>query len=71
VALLPGYGLGAYASLEEAVARIVRVQNSYNPDEELRKEYQKRLMIYEKLYPLVKELRKERDASQRPKECLR
>lgn len=59
VALLAGYGLGLYGSLHEGVARTVKVQDTYSPDPELRKEYQKRLGVYEKLYPLVKELRKQ------------
>ena len=60
----PGYGgailaavaCGAYASVEEAAAKLVRVVDSVEPDAAIAARYEERYRKFTRIYPTVKEL---------------
>ncbi|MDE7030344.1 MAG: xylulokinase [Lachnospiraceae bacterium] len=60
----PGYGgailaavaCGAYASVEEAAAKLVRVVDSVEPDAAIAARYEERYRKFARIYPTVKEL---------------
>ena len=55
-ALLAAYGRGAYASLDEAAGRCVRMVGSVEPDAELTARYEEKYRTFRKLYPALKAL---------------
>ena len=55
-ALLAGWGIGIYASLEEAVARTVSISARYEPDEKRSAHYRDQLDVYRQLYPTLRKL---------------
>ncbi len=64
-AILAGVGSGLYASYEEAVNRVVRIQRRFEPDQKRHSHYQARLARYRELYPLLRDyLHRLHDAGQ-------
>jgi sugar (pentulose or hexulose) kinase len=55
-ALLAGHAAGAYASLDEAVARTVRYERLYEPRPEMAARYKARLALYRQLHPALRPL---------------
>lgn len=58
-ALLAGFGTGVYPSLEEATETIVRAKEVFTPREERVGQYRKRLAIYERIYPALRDINSE------------
>ncbi len=54
-AILAAVGCGVYASLEEAVEKLVKVKGVTEPTAELTAKYEKKYQKFRKLYPLLKE----------------
>jgi xylulokinase len=54
VAILAGTACGLYASLEEGVARLVKLRATYRPDPEQHRIYQEHFERYQRLYPAVR-----------------
>jgi xylulokinase len=54
VAILAGTACGVYASLEEGVARLVKLRATYRPDPEQHRIYQEHFERYQRLYPAVR-----------------
>ncbi|MCD7767138.1 MAG: xylulokinase [Lachnospiraceae bacterium] len=55
-AMLAAVGCGEYASVEEAAAKIVRVIDTIEPDEELAAKYDARYQQFKQIYPTCKPL---------------
>ncbi|MCD7716465.1 MAG: xylulokinase [Lachnospiraceae bacterium] len=55
-AMLAAVGCGEYASVEEAAAKIVRVIDTIEPDEELATKYDARYQQFKQIYPTCKPL---------------
>jgi len=55
-AILAGLAIGEYSSVEEAVARYVKVREVFEPDREKQALYEQRFEIYKDVYPAVKEI---------------
>ena len=55
-AMLAAVACGAYASVEEAAQRIVRVADTVMPDPQLAAKYEERYQKFKKIYPAVKAL---------------
>ena len=55
-ALEAAVACGAYASVEEAAQRIVRVADTVMPDPQLAVKYEERYQKFKKIYPAVKAL---------------
>lgn len=53
-AMLAGVALGAYSDYEEAIERVVRVQDRFEPDPHASAAYDRLYPIYKELYPDVK-----------------
>ena len=53
-AMLAAVACGAYASVEEAAAAIVKVVDTEEPDPILTKKYEERYQEFKKLYPALK-----------------
>lgn len=58
-AMLAMVGCGEYASVKEAVEKIVKVKETVYPDQKIAELYQKRYDVFKKLYPSLKEVFKE------------
>ena len=54
-AILAAVAAGEYASVEEAVSKIVKMEGTIHPDPEIAKRYEERYQRYRKLYPILKE----------------
>ena len=54
-ALLAGAAVGEYASLEEAVGRTIRVEETYEPDPEEAAQYEERYRLYREIYPTFRD----------------
>jgi xylulokinase len=54
VAILAGTACGLYASLEDGVARLVRLRRSYLPDPERHQRYRAPFAVYQRLYPALR-----------------
>lgn len=55
-AILAAVGCGAYASVEEAAEKLVKIVETVEPEEELVDRYEERYQKFRKIYPAVKEL---------------
>ena len=55
-AILAAVGCGEYASVEDAAAKLVKVVDSVEPDQELAGRYEERYHKFAQIYPTVKEL---------------
>jgi len=55
-AMLAGVATGVYASLEEAVATIIREQDHFEPRQDMVERYNERFALYRQLYPSLKEI---------------
>lgn len=55
-AILAAVGCGEYASVEDAAAKLVKVIDTVEPDEELAAKYEERYQKFRQIYPTVKEL---------------
>lgn len=55
-AILAAVGCGAYASVEEAAEKLVKIVETVEPEEELMNRYEERYQKFRKIYPAVKEL---------------
>ncbi len=55
-AILAGVGIGEYKSVDEAVKAIVKVKDTYYPNQEMHRLYTECYEIYTELYPTVKDL---------------
>lgn len=55
-AILAAVARGVYASVEEAVAKIVRITGSIYPDPALRARYEEKYQIFKSLYPALRPL---------------
>lgn len=55
-AILAGVAAGAFASVEEAVARVCRTAEQFEPDARRHAVYRERLEIYRRLYPALREI---------------
>ena len=55
-ALLAGVAVGEYSSLEEGVARTIRVKDTYEPDPQEARQYEERYALYREIYPTLKDL---------------
>lgn len=55
-AILAAVGCGEYASVEDAAAKLVKVIDTIEPDEELAAKYEERYQKFRQIYPTVKEL---------------
>jgi xylulokinase len=55
-AMLAGVATGAYASIQEAVARMVRVNRTYEPNPKLQPQYAEKAAIYADVYPTLASL---------------
>jgi len=53
-AILAAVACGEYATVEDAVNRIVKVKESIVPEEELAEAYEKKYQVFRKLYPAIK-----------------
>ena len=58
-AVIAGYGIGKYNSIEDAISSIVKFRKEYHPSKEKTGYYEKRFRLYEKIFPLVSEHIKE------------
>lgn len=56
VAILAGTACGLYASVDDAVSRLVRQQTTYEPNPALHAIYRERFLDYKRLYPAIKSL---------------
>ena len=54
-ALLAGVAVGEYGSLEEAVGRAIRVQETYEPDRAEAAAYEERYQLYREIYPAFRD----------------
>ena len=57
VAILAGVGAGVYESVEAACDKIVKGQDTVNPDKNVREIYEKVYSVYNSLYSRVKDIR--------------
>jgi xylulokinase len=55
-AILSGYALGHYPSIDEAAREMVTVKSEIEPDEDLHKRYLRKYHIFKKIYPALKEI---------------
>ncbi len=55
-AILAGVAAGAFASVDEAVARVCRTSDRFDPDPRRGATYRKRLETYRRLYPALREV---------------
>jgi xylulokinase len=55
-AILAAVGCGEYASVDEAVKKLIKVTGSTKPEPELAALYEERYQTYRKLYPALKGL---------------
>ncbi|MCL2864796.1 MAG: xylulokinase [Lachnospiraceae bacterium] len=55
-AILAAVGCGAYASVEEACDKLVKIVDTVEPDEELVAKYEERYQKFKKIYPTMKGL---------------
>lgn len=53
-AMLAAVGCGAFASVEEAAAKFVKVVDTVEPDPAIVAKYEEKYQIYKKLYPAIK-----------------
>ena len=58
-AILSGTAIGKYSSIEEAVDLLVKPQKIYYPREDISSQYDKKLEVYEKIYPALRYLNDE------------
>ena len=56
VAILAGVATGAFASIEEGVARMVRVRRTYEPDMAMHERYLKKAELFAQVYPTLADL---------------
>ena len=55
-AILAAVGCGAFASVEEAGDKLIRVVDVTEPEAELVAKYEKKYQVFKKLYPALKEV---------------
>jgi sugar (pentulose or hexulose) kinase len=53
-AILGGIGSGCFHSFQEAVERMVKTDQAYEPEAERSREYQRRFQEYVEIYPALK-----------------
>jgi xylulokinase len=56
VAILAGVATGAFTSIEEGVARMVRVKRTYQPDMAMHARYMEKAQLFAQVYPTLAEL---------------
>jgi len=56
VALLAGWAVGEYKSLEEAVKQTVKIKKTFQPNLKNKRIYDQKFKIYRQIYPLLKDL---------------
>lgn len=56
VAILAGTASGVYQNLEDAVAKLVRKNKTYYPDDRLHEQYLDKFETYKKIYPAIKSI---------------
>jgi xylulokinase len=56
VAILAGVATGVFASLEEALAQMVRIGRTYEPDLALHERYMEKFAVFQQVYPTLAEL---------------
>ena len=55
-AILAGTAIGKYSGIQEAVDLLVKPQKTFYPREEISKQYDQKLQVYQKIYPALREL---------------
>jgi len=55
-AILSGYALRRYSSIDEAVREMVKVKSTIEPDKELYQRYLKKYCLFKRIYPALKEI---------------
>jgi len=55
-AILSGYTLGYYPSIDEAAHKMIKVRSEIKPDEDLYRRYLRKYHIFKKIYPALKEI---------------
>jgi sugar (pentulose or hexulose) kinase len=53
VAILAGVATQAFSSIEEGVARMVRVKRTYEPDMAMHERYMEKARIFAQVYPTL------------------
>ena len=53
-AILAAVGCGEFESVEEAAAKLVKVVETVEPDEDLTEKYEERYQKFRKIYPALK-----------------
>jgi xylulokinase len=53
VAILAGAATGAFASVQEGLARMVRATQTYQPDPAMVERYQERYELFQQVYPTL------------------
>jgi len=56
VAILAGVATGAFSSIEEGLAQMVRIKRTYEPDMALHERYMEKARIFAQIYPTLAEL---------------
>ena len=54
-AIIAGVGNGTFASFQEGVAAMVRLECTFEPDPAMHRRYEQRFQRYQQLWPLIKD----------------